>query len=70
MSSLTEEGAGLESGDDALLPWWEGADVDAASVGGAVEEGFVCRDLLRRFFGMNLVFLGPTSASTCPTACE
>jgi hypothetical protein len=51
---LTEEEAGLEPGDDTLLPWLEGAVVDAASVGGAVEEGFVCNDLLRRFFGMNL----------------
>jgi hypothetical protein len=54
MSSLTEEEAGLEPGDDVLLPWLEGAIVDAASVGGAVEEGFARNDLLRRFFGMNL----------------
>jgi len=54
MSSLTEEEAGLEPVDEARLPWLEGAVVDAASVGGAVVEGFVCNDLLRRFFGMNL----------------
>jgi hypothetical protein len=54
MSPLTEQEAGLELGDDALLPWLEGTVVDAASAGGAVEGGFVCNDLLRRFFGMNL----------------
>jgi hypothetical protein len=47
----------LEPADDVLLPWWEGAVVDAARVGGAVEKGLVCNDLLRRFFGMDLVFL-------------
>lgn len=47
----------MEPGDDVLLPWWKGAVVDGARVEGAVEEGFVCNDLLRRFFGMNLVFL-------------
>jgi hypothetical protein len=57
MSPLTEQEAGLELGDDALLPWLEGTVVDAASAGGAVEEGFVCNDLLRRFFGMNLEML-------------
>jgi hypothetical protein len=54
MRSFTEEEADLEPEDDALVPWLEGAVVDAASVGGAVEEGFVCNDLLRRFFGMNV----------------
>jgi hypothetical protein len=66
MSSLTEEGAGLDV--TALSPCLDVAIVDAARAAGALEEGFVCNVLLRRFFGMNLEFLKRYSATTCPTA--
>jgi hypothetical protein len=64
MSSLTEEGAGLEPEAAALLPWLKAPVVDAVRVAGALEEGFVCNVLLRRFFGMNLLSLERYSAST------
>lgn len=53
MSSLTEEAAGLDVA--TLLPCLDVAVVDAARAAGALEEGFVCNVLLRRFFGMNLI---------------
>lgn len=56
MSSLTEEGAGLDVA--ALSPYLDVGVVDAARAAGALEEGFVCNVLFRRFFGMNPEFPG------------
>jgi hypothetical protein len=66
ISSLTEEGAGL--GVAGHSPYLGGVVVDAARAAGALEEGFVCNVLWRRFFGMNPEFLKRYSASTSPSA--
>ena len=49
-------------------PYLGGVVVDAARAIGALEEGFVCNVLGRRFFGMNQEFLERYSASTWPSA--
>lgn len=52
MSSLTDEGAGLEV--TLPSPYLDVEVFAAPSAAGALEEGFVWSVLLKRFLGMNL----------------